>query len=196
MYSCTTQQLSKCWILGSVCLPWLPHVREHSVHDVQSESMQLMGQSTTQLSDSVHLLTRPSCRKTSKLVRTGCSPAWFQVFREWIISDQVILLSTRRGNKLKLVCVKLSGASWKWKDILAQGGRWKTGAQYLWKLAFRASMRILRVFAFVTCSHIRDSTTFPSLRMQSRRRRRKPSPHTAFSPSWHVLQATIQTHNT
>lgn len=44
---------------------------------------------------------------------------------------------------------------------------------------------------FFTCSHFCESTIFPSLRVQSRRRRRKPSPHMAFSLSWHVLQSTV-----
>lgn len=104
-------RLCNCQSAGPVCLPWLPHVREHSVHGVQSERMQLMGQSTTQLSDSVHLLTRPSCRESSSLVRTGCRLAWlkqlalaFRVFREWIRSDQVVLVSASPGTKLKPVC--------------------------------------------------------------------------------------------
>ncbi len=46
-----------------ICLPWLPQVCEHSAHGDQSERMQLTGQSTTQLSDSLHLLIRPNCGK-------------------------------------------------------------------------------------------------------------------------------------
>lgn len=133
------------WSAGSVCLPWLPHVREHSVHDVQSESMQLMGQSTTQLSDSVHVLTRPSCRKTSSLVRTGCRLAWlkqlalvFQVFRERITSDQVVLVSTSHSNKLKPVC---QPDQW----IMEMGGhsrsRSKPGNWCSRRLEFKPSMR-------------------------------------------------------
>lgn len=112
---------------GSVCLPWLPHVREHSVHGVQSERMQLMGQSTTQLSDSVQLLSRPSCRETSSLERTGCRLAWlkqlaraFQRLHERTRSEQVVIVSTGHGNKPKPVRVKLISGSWKWEDILAQ----------------------------------------------------------------------------
>lgn len=52
--------------LGKVCLlvwlPWLPQVWEHSAHGDQSERMQLTGQSTTQLSDSVQMLIRPNWR--------------------------------------------------------------------------------------------------------------------------------------
>lgn len=140
--------LCNCRSAGSVCLPWLPHVREHSVHGVQSERMQLMGQSTTQLSDSVHLLTRPSCRKSSSLVRTGCRLAWLKqlalalpVFRQWITSDQVVLVLTSLGTKLKPVCVRLISELWKWEDLLAEGASWKTGASNLWRLELRPSLR-------------------------------------------------------
>lgn len=127
---------------GSVCLPWLPHVREHSVHGVQSESMQLMGQSTTQLSDSVHVLTRPSCRKTSSLVRTGCRLAWlkqlslaFQVWCEWIRSDHV-------------VCHCKSSV--KWEDIFIWGVSQETGAQYPWRL--KASMwKVMYLHSLCIC---------------------------------------------
>lgn len=54
-----------------ICLPWLPHVCEHSAHGDQSESVQLTGQSTMQLSDSLHLLIRPNCWKQEQSFEEG-----------------------------------------------------------------------------------------------------------------------------
>lgn len=57
-----------------------------------------------------------------------------------------------------------------------------------WNFSFLHYTSLI-VYTAITCSHFCTSVTLPSLRIQSRRRKRDPWPQMAFSLSWHVLQS-------